>query len=239
MIGHSPFVTPFPRLNYHTRQLGFDDLFEEVESAFANDPFFDMNRLVHEVLPRTGVPAVASSEASGQIATTPGDDKAVPSGEAGIMDVDKNKQLQAAAAAPAAAQSPQQMSLWSPETSSWFSAYARGPALDVSERDQEFVVSVDVPGVDKKDIKLRLTQDPRGRHILTVSGERKEEKSEEDKERGYRSSHRLFGHFSRSVRLPDNIRQDGVTAKHDNGVLKICIPKTVRLEHKANDIQIE
>jgi len=237
----SPFfgtlpLSRFPRLNYQTRQLGFDDLFEEVENAMASDPFFDMNHFVHQALPIAGAPALSLSN-EGSSAMQVDKSKALQGKESGAPQLQQNGQQQQLQ--PAGSRD-QAVTRFTPTTNNWLAAYARGPALDVVERDKEFVISVDVPGVDKADLKLQLTQDLRGRKLLTISGERKEEKDDEDKDKGYRSSQRLYGHFSRSVRLPENCKYDAVAAKHDNGVLKICVPKEDRARPpEASDIKID
>jgi len=106
----------------------------------------------------------------------------------------------------------------------WLS-YARAPAIDVIERDKEFLISVDLPGVNKDEIKLNITETERGQKVLNVSGERKSEATEEDKERGYKSHSRMYGKFSRSLMLPENVQSEGIAARHENGVLRVSLPK--------------
>ena len=92
------------------------------------------------------------------------------------------------------------------------------PVLDFSETKDIFLVKMEVPGIDPKDIKISL-QD----HILTLSGERKKEEEEKD-ERFYRLE-RSYGAFTRSIRLPMPVDESKVSAIFKNGVLAISIPK--------------
>lgn len=92
------------------------------------------------------------------------------------------------------------------------------PVLDFSENKDSFIVTMEVPGLDPKDIKISL-QD----QILTISGERKKEEEEKD-ERFYRIE-RSYGAFTRSIRLPMPVEEHRVNAIFKNGVLTISIPK--------------
>ena len=114
------------------------------------------------------------------------------------------------------------------EANNWMAAYARAPAVDIVQRDNEYQINVDIPGVRKEDVKVSLTQNRRGQNVLTVSGERKEEVSQEDKTKGSMSRRSMYGKFSRSLALPENVdasKPDSIQAKSDNGVLKIVLPK--------------
>jgi HSP20 family protein len=92
------------------------------------------------------------------------------------------------------------------------------PVLDFSETKEMFLVKLEVPGIDSKEIKISL-QD----HILTVSGERMKEEEEKD-ERFYRLE-RSYGAFSRSIRLPMPVDENKVSAAFKDGILTISIPK--------------
>jgi HSP20 family protein len=93
------------------------------------------------------------------------------------------------------------------------------PAFDVSETDKELIVKTEVPGMDKKDININLSDG-----ILTITGEKKQEK--EDKNESYHSVERRYGKFSRSMRLPFEVEVDKVDATYKDGVLKITLPKS-------------
>lgn len=92
------------------------------------------------------------------------------------------------------------------------------PSVDISETDNEFEVSVELPGMKKEDINVDLDN---GR--LSISGERKFEKEEEGK--NYHRVESSFGSFNRSFQLPESINEESIEAKYDNGVLNITIAK--------------
>ena len=94
----------------------------------------------------------------------------------------------------------------------------RIPRIDLVDRDTEFLVRAELPGIEKKDLHLDLTGD-----LLTIRGERQ---NEEESEEGnvYRSEIRR-GSFSRTVRLPMTVKPDGVNAEFNNGMLEIHLPK--------------
>ena len=93
------------------------------------------------------------------------------------------------------------------------------PGIDIAETDDQFLVSVELPGMEKKDIDVSLDN---GR--LTVSGERKFE--EEEKGRTYHRVETKYGSFSRSFQLPDNIDENSINARYENGILNISIDKS-------------
>ncbi|MEX0722767.1 MAG: Hsp20/alpha crystallin family protein [Gracilimonas sp.] len=93
------------------------------------------------------------------------------------------------------------------------------PSVDISETENEFEVSVALPGMNKEDINVDLEN---GR--LSISGERKFESEENGK-----NFHRVessFGSFNRSFQLPDTIDENSIEAKYNNGVLNITIAKS-------------
>lgn len=92
------------------------------------------------------------------------------------------------------------------------------PGIDISETDNQFLISAELPGMSKEDIDISLDN---GR--LTISGERKFEKEEEGK-----TFHRVetrYGSFNRSFQLPDNVDEESINAKYENGLLNITIDK--------------
>jgi len=98
------------------------------------------------------------------------------------------------------------------------------PGLNVSETDTHFDVSVELPGMRKEEIEISLSD-----NVLTISGERKITRTEEEGRRFHRVESR-FGSFSRTLPLPNIIDRDRVEATYENGVLTISIPK---LKEKA------
>jgi HSP20 family protein len=103
------------------------------------------------------------------------------------------------------------------------------PAVDVYEDDHQVTLKIEVPGIDEKDIDVRLEN-----HTLTVHGERKMEK--EEKEENYRRVERQYGSFTRSFTLPNTVDAEGVSAQYDKGVLKIKLAK--KAEAKPKQIKI-
>lgn len=93
------------------------------------------------------------------------------------------------------------------------------PKIDMSETDKELLVKVDLPGMTEKDVDISLNRD-----LLTISGEKKQEK--EQTEKGWYKMERQYGSFSRSIPLPYEIEGDKVEAIYKNGVLSIKLPKT-------------
>jgi len=92
------------------------------------------------------------------------------------------------------------------------------PAVDVHETQDNYLISVDVPGVPEKDIKINI-QDGR----LSVSGERSSKETSGDK--WFKRTERSYGRFERSFQLPKGISEDKIQARAENGVLEILIPK--------------
>lgn len=108
-----------------------------------------------------------------------------------------------------------------------------GPRLDVAETDTGIKVSVDLPGLEQKDIEVLLGDD----NLLTIKGERRAET--QGQLLSYRISERAFGSFSRSIELPDGIDADAVSAAFKNGVLTITIPKTQEAVKNAKRIAVK
>ena len=92
------------------------------------------------------------------------------------------------------------------------------PAVDVKENEGSFVLTADIPGLTKKDVKISINN-----RVLNLHGERKEEKENEDGKFYYRERH--IGSFSRSFQLPETVNEDGIQASFRNGVLSIELPK--------------
>ncbi len=112
------------------------------------------------------------------------------------------------------------------EVSEWF------PSLDVSETDTDYIVKVEVPGIDPKDMDISLTN-----NTLTIKGEKKQEKEEKDE--NYHLIERSYGSFTRSIRIPSQVQSDKINATYKNGVLKITLPKTEEAKKKEIKIQVE
>lgn len=103
------------------------------------------------------------------------------------------------------------------------------PAVDVYEDEHQVSLKIEVPGIDEKDIDVRVEN-----NTLTVHGERKIEK--EEKEENYRRVERHYGTFTRTFTLPQTVDTEKVAATYDKGVLKIALPK--KAEAKPKQIKI-
>lgn len=112
------------------------------------------------------------------------------------------------------------------ETSQWL------PAFDVTESEKEYVVHAELPGVDVKDLDVSLSEG-----ILTVTGEKKHE--HEEKEESYHRIERSYGTFSRSFRIPEEIKMRGVDATYKDGVLTITLPKAGTRNSKTKKIHVK
>jgi len=106
---------------------------------------------------------------------------------------------------------------------------AFAPPVDVYEDEHNVTLKIEVPGIDEKDIDVRIEN-----NTLTVHGERKFEK--EEKEENYRRVERQYGSFTRTFTLPNTVNHDNVQADYDKGVLKIKLEK--KAEAKPKQIKV-
>jgi HSP20 family protein len=104
------------------------------------------------------------------------------------------------------------------------------PTVDVSDSDDEVVVTAELPGIDIEDVDVSVSG-----NVLTLKGEKKDEHEEE--KGNYYHRERWAGSFERSITLPDAIDPDKVTAKMKNGVLQVTFPK--REEVKPKQISVK
>jgi len=108
------------------------------------------------------------------------------------------------------------------------------PEIEVRQEAGQFIVRADLPGLKKEDVKVELSGE-----LLTISGERKEEK--EEKREGFYRSERRYGSFYRQVPLPEGAKTETATAKFTDGVLEIAMqaperePRRRRLEIKEGE----
>jgi len=115
----------------------------------------------------------------------------------------------------------------SPEEALITSSFA--PPMDIYEDEHNITLKMEVPGIDEKDIDVRVEG-----NTLTVHGERKFEK--EEKEENYRRVERQYGSFTRSFTLPSSVDPSQVSANYDKGVLKISLAK--KAEAKPKQIKV-
>jgi HSP20 family protein len=106
------------------------------------------------------------------------------------------------------------------------------PAVETSTKDGQYVVRLDIPGVDPKDVEVSVHEDN-----LIIRGERKS--SHQVKEKDYHYREAAYGKFERRLSLPKGVDRDKVTAGYKNGVLEILVPQPAALTAKTIPIQIE
>ena len=99
------------------------------------------------------------------------------------------------------------------------------PAIDVLEKEDKFVVKVELPGVKEEDVNVSVAGD-----TLTIEGEKKAES--EVKEKGYYYTETSYGSFSRSIMMPSTVDASKIEASYDKGVLEITLPKAPEVKPK-------
>jgi len=103
------------------------------------------------------------------------------------------------------------------------------PSVDISETDSEYLIKGELPGVKKEDVKVML-QDG----VLTIQGERKQEKEEKGKK--FHRVERSYGSFVRSFTLPDYVDDAKVKAEFKEGILNLHLPKSEKAKPKAIEV---
>ena len=101
------------------------------------------------------------------------------------------------------------------------------PPVNVRETDEEFIVEAYLPDVNKKDIHVEV----KNGSVLVTKGERREWRHNEKEEDGYLRKEICFHSFYRSFSLPTEVKQEGISAKYEHGIVQICLPK--KAEAKA------
>ena len=105
------------------------------------------------------------------------------------------------------------------------------PAVDVYEDEHQVTLKIEVPGIDEKDIDVRVEN-----NTLTVQGERKIEK--EEKEENYRRVERQYGSFTRTFTLPQTVDSEALKASYEHGVLTLTLPKKEAAKPKQIKVEI-
>jgi HSP20 family protein len=99
--------------------------------------------------------------------------------------------------------------------------------VDVLEREGQFIVRADLPGMSKEDVKVEITDD-----LLTIQGERKEER------KGYSYRECRYGSFYRAIPLPEGVDAGKATADFHKGVLEVVMPKAIPPASKARPLEV-
>ena len=124
------------------------------------------------------------------------------------------------------------------ETSLWPAIWRRlpaeerewSPALEVFEKEDRYVVKVELPGLKEEDVDVSVNDD-----TLTLKGEKKTE--HEVKEEEYHWSERTYGSFLRTIRLPSNVDIKKIEAEYENGMLEITLPKMAEVKPKKISVK--
>jgi HSP20 family protein len=106
------------------------------------------------------------------------------------------------------------------------------PTVDISETDTEYLLKAQLPAVKKEDVHVTFDDG-----MLTISGERKQEK--EEKGEKFHRTESLYGAFSRSFSLPESINTAGIRADSKDGVITVHVPKTKTEAQKPKEIKIQ
>ena len=117
-----------------------------------------------------------------------------------------------------------------------FERFAAGwvgrPPVDLVEKDKEYEITAELPGLDDKNVEVKLSNG-----TLTISGEKKEER--EEKEKGYHLSERRYGSFRRSFLVPEGVDADKIEASFEKGILTVRLPKTPEAQKAEKKIAIK
>ena len=110
--------------------------------------------------------------------------------------------------------------------------FAWAPTADISETDAEYLIRAELPAVKKEDVKVTLDEG-----MITISGERKEEK--ETKDEKFHRVESFRGAFSRSFSVPENIDDKGIRAESKDGVLTVHLPKAKVSAPKTVEVKVQ
>jgi HSP20 family protein len=109
---------------------------------------------------------------------------------------------------------------------------AASPSVDIVEKDKAFEITAELPGMDEKNVEVKLANG-----TLTIRGEKTEEK--EEKEKDYHLSERRYGSFERRFGLPEGIDTDKIEAAFKNGVLTVVLPKSATAQDAEKKIAVK
>ncbi len=105
-------------------------------------------------------------------------------------------------------------------------------AVDIAEKDKEYQLTAELPGMDEHHVEVKLSNG-----VLTVKGEKTEEK--EEREKDYHLTERRYGSFQRSFTLPDDVDTNKIAASFKNGVLTISLPKSAEALKSEKKIEVK
>jgi HSP20 family protein len=106
------------------------------------------------------------------------------------------------------------------------------PAVDVTDTEKAYEITADLPGMDEKNIEVKVADG-----VLTIKGERREEK--EEKKKDYCLHEREYGSFERSFQVPEGVDADKIDAGFKKGVLTVTLPKKPEAQKAAKKIEVK
>jgi HSP20 family protein len=112
--------------------------------------------------------------------------------------------------------------------------FVRQPLIDLADNGKEYVVKADLPGINKDDLNIEITE-----NAIEISGETKIEQKEEDKDKGYIRRERRYAKFYRSLPLPENVLTDKADAMLKDGVLTVKLPKATPAAKKTKKLPVK
>jgi HSP20 family protein len=107
------------------------------------------------------------------------------------------------------------------------------PPMDIVESELELILTAELPGLEKKDVEIAVENG-----VLTLRGEKSEERKEDEPEKKYYLFERSYGSFNRSFTLPRFVDANKIAAEFEKGVLKIHLPKTAETKNTGRKIDI-
>lgn len=110
-------------------------------------------------------------------------------------------------------------------------AWPVAPAMDLVEKANGFEITAELPGIDEKNVDIKLAN-----NVLTIKGEKQEEK--EEKEKDYYLSERRYGSFQRSFQVPEGVDADKIDASFSKGILTVKLPKTAEAQKAEKKITV-
>jgi HSP20 family protein len=111
-------------------------------------------------------------------------------------------------------------------------AWSVTPAVDVSEKEKQYEITAELPGMDEKDIDIKFANG-----MLTIKGQKKEEK--EEREKDYYISERRYGSFMRSFQVPEGVDTSKIEASFAKGVLTVTMPKSADAQKNEKKITVK
>lgn len=128
-------------------------------------------------------------------------------------------------------ESPLFKNFFSRESEPWLGEVAYVPPCDIEEKENCFLISMDIPGMKKEDFDIQVNDE-----VLTISGTRKQERKAEEK--GFSRSERFTGKFERAFSLGEKVYVKKIEASYEEGVLKVLIPREKEVKPEVIKIKV-